>query len=190
MCQDLQVMLREAGEGDPEAWRKIIQAYSSRVFGLLYRQCGDAELAEEISQATFVHVVEKLGDYQEQGRFESWLFRIAMNLLRDEMRRRRRQARPTDLQSLPPTSWAQSAEPGPEQSLEKDEQARLLRAAVQELSEADRQIIYLRYTAELTFNQIAELLDEPLGTLLARGHRALKKVKQKLEALETEKQKP
>ncbi len=86
--------LRDAAAGDAEAWRQLVSAYTPRVFGLLVKQCGDRDLAEEITQATFVRIVSKLEGYVEQGRFEPWLFRIAMNRLRDEMRRRKRQARP------------------------------------------------------------------------------------------------
>ncbi len=65
-----------------------MELYSGRLYALLVRQCGDGELAEEITQATFVKVVTQIGRYREQGKFEPWLFRIAMNQLRDEMRRR------------------------------------------------------------------------------------------------------
>ena len=86
---------RAAG-GDAAAWRSLVEAYSGRVYGLMVHHCGDRDLAEELTQAAFVKVYEKLGDpsgtggaggYEEQGRFEAWLFRIAMNKLRDEMRR-------------------------------------------------------------------------------------------------------
>jgi RNA polymerase sigma-70 factor (ECF subfamily) len=175
--------LRAAATGDQEAWRRLIEAYSGRVFGVVFRQCGDRELAEEITQATFVKVVRTLDSYQEQGRFESWLFRIATNRLRDEMRRRKRQATPTDFAAAPPETlgWTDDSEQ-PARQLEAREQASRLHAAIATLGEADREIIHLRYTAELGFKEIAETLDQPLGTVLARGHRALKKLKAVLEA--------
>jgi RNA polymerase sigma factor (sigma-70 family) len=101
MNQPLDSTLAAAARGDEYAWRQLIDAYSGRVYGLLFRQCGNAELSEEITQATFVKVVTKLGDYEDTGRFESWLFRIAMNRLRDEMRRRKRQANPVDFAATP-----------------------------------------------------------------------------------------
>jgi RNA polymerase sigma factor (sigma-70 family) len=94
----LNVTLAQAAQGDEESWRQIVHLYTDRVYGLIYRQCHDQDLAAEITQATFVQVVQRLGDYHEQGRFEPWLFRIAINRLRDEMRRRRRQARPMAMQ--------------------------------------------------------------------------------------------
>ena len=93
---DIAEFLRRASTGDQEAWRSIVNCYGPRVFGLLRVQCGDPELAEELTQSTFCTVASKISDgYQESGRFEAWLFRIAMNRLRDEMRRRKRHARPT-----------------------------------------------------------------------------------------------
>lgn len=189
--------LEAAADGDGQAWSDLVSAYSGRVFGLIYKQCRDKELAEEIAQETFVKVVQKLTQhdgYNEQGKFEPWLFRIAMNKLRDEMRRRGRQARPMDMSPAATASsnenasgWA-AAESGviaggpsmpdaPLEQLDRAEQVGLLKQAIATLSEADQEILQLRHTAGLSFAQIAETLDQPLGTVLARGHRALGKLK-------------
>lgn len=178
MQQGLDQMLAAAAAGDPQAWRSLVEAYSGRVYGLLYRQCGNADLAEEITQATFAKIVAKLVDYNEQGRFEAWLFRIAVNRLRDELRRRKRQAVAMDFDLTPPEALGSFADgPTPQQNMEHDERVVALRQAIEQLSEADREIIELRFTAELSFAQIAEVLEQPLGTVLARGHRALKKLR-------------
>ena len=179
MKRTLDETLEAAARGDAEAWREIVEQYSGRVYGLLLRQCGDGDLAEEITQATFVKVIGKFQQYNEQGRFEAWLFRIAVNRLRDELRRKRRQARVMDFDETPPeVLGVNSNAPSPGDALERNEQAMQVRAAVAKLSEADRQVLEMRYTAELTFAQIAEVLEEPLGTVLARGHRALKKLRE------------
>lgn len=203
---DLAQTLRAASSGDPAAWRGLVTAYSGRVFGLLLKQCGDRELAEELTQVTFVKLVDQIGakegsagGYVEQGRFEPWLFRIAMNKLRDEMRRRKRQARPMDMSPAPaPASgngrdgaekshrdFAASADPGglgedPAEILSRAEQVDRLKQVIESLPEADREILHLRHTAGLSFAQIAETLDQPLGTVLARGHRALGKLKKQM----------
>jgi RNA polymerase sigma-70 factor (ECF subfamily) len=193
----LEKTLTAAAAGDGQAWTQLVSAYSGRVFGLVYKQCRDRELAEEIAQETFVKVVQKLTQndgYSEQGKFEPWLFRIAMNKLRDEMRRRGRQARPMDMSPAATASsndnasgWA-AAESGviaggpsmpdaPLDQLDRAEQVDLLRQAIATLPEADQEVLHLRHTAGLSFAQIAETLDQPLGTVLARGHRALGKLK-------------
>lgn len=190
-------VLRQAAQGDARAWRLLVESYTPRVYGLLVNQCRDKDLAEELTQAAFVKVVRKLdgkGGYKETGRFDAWLFRIAMNGLRDEMRRRKRQATPTDMgpgasggrdersggwsaaqQSI--VSGGPSRPDDPAQALIKAEQVRHLRAAIQQLSPADQQIIHLRHAAGLSFAQIADTLGQPLGTVLSRGHRALAKLK-------------
>lgn len=182
MSQGLDELLLAAGKGDAQAWRGLIEAYSGRVYSLLAGRCGDRELAEELTQGTFVKVVGKLKGYREIGKFEAWLFRIAMNLLRDEMRRRKRQALSIDFGQTPPESLGHmGGEVSPDGRLLEKERHELLRRAVAKLPEPDREIIELRYTAELTFAQIAQTLDEPLGTVLARGHRALKKLRDLLQ---------
>jgi RNA polymerase sigma-70 factor, ECF subfamily len=197
--------LARAGRGDQAAWRALVELYSRRVYALLVRQCGDRELAEEITQATFVKLVSELGRYNEQGRFEPWLFRIAMNGLRDEMRRRKRQARtiaPGSEDSETSTGGWQAVEGriverelggigvgGNEQPLEaltRAEQVAMLRRAVAQLPAADQEILTLRHTTGLSFAQIAESLGEPLGTVLARGHRALAKLRKLIEKQENE----
>lgn len=198
----LDQILVAAAAGDGEAWARLVGLYSGRVFGLLYKQCKDSDLAEELAQETFVKVVQKLTQqdgYREQGKFEPWLFRIAMNNLRDEMRRRGRQARPMDMSpgatagssSETPSAWA-AAEPGviaggpwmpdaPFEQLSRAEQVEQLREAIATLPDADQEVLHLRHTAGLSFAQIAESLDQPLGTVLARGHRALGKLKKLMD---------
>lgn len=186
---DPQHSLAMAADGDPQAWRDLVDSFSPRVYALLLRQCGDRELAEELTQQTFVKLVSQLAQrrYDEQGKFESWLFRIATNGLRDEMRRRRRQARPMDFTAGDGANGRDGiTEPvspnaqDPFEGASRAEQIDLLRRAVSQLSEADQKILHLRHTAGLSYVQIAEVLDEPLGTVLARGHRALGKLRKKM----------
>ena len=177
---DLQRMLALASSGDETAWRALVARYSHRVYGLLLRQCRDPELAGEITQATFVQVVMHLASYEERGRFEAWLFRIAGNRLRDEMRRRKRQATPSAIglgSDDQPQAQHVAPTPGPLETLTHREQIQQLLAAMERLGESDREILHLRHTAGLSFAQIAQALDQPLGTVLARGHRALGKLR-------------
>ena len=187
-------VLARAAKGEQAAWRVVVDAYSKRVFGLLVRQCGDRELAEEITQATFVQVVVHLQRYREEGRFEPWLFRIAMNKLRDEMRRRGRQARPMDMTAgrggddegawqavqsvVVHAAGPEGAESeDPMERVSRAEQVQRLREAIAGMNEADQRILHLRHTAGLSFARIAAALGEPLGTVLARGHRAMLKLR-------------
>ena len=93
-----------AAAGDNEAWVALVDAYAPRVHALLFSNCHDHDLSEEITQSTFCTVASKIGTYVEQGKFQAWIFRIAMNRLRDEMRRRKRQAIPVAGEVLTPVA--------------------------------------------------------------------------------------
>ena len=179
----LAVIVRSAGDGDEAAWRTLVEAFSPRVFALVRAQCRDEELAEEITQSTFCTIATKLADYDEVGRFESWLMRIAMNRLRDEMRRRKRHARPASESTL--VGLAGEVVP-PDRSDDHGLPEGDLRTAIERLPDADREILYLRHVGGLSFKQLAEALETPMGTLLARHHRALKKVREMLEGMQAE----
>ncbi|MEM1211793.1 MAG: RNA polymerase sigma factor [Planctomycetota bacterium] len=194
--------LRAAAGGDAQAWRAVVEAYSGRVFGLLLQRCKDRELAEELTQDTFVKLVIQLrsdGGYEERGRFEPWLFRIAMNKLRDEMRRRGRQASSMDMspggaRDEAASGWAAAQAGGrvegfgpkasadPSAIVEGREEVDRLRDAIAGLPEADQEVLTLRHTAGLSFAEIAETLGQPLGTVLARAHRAVGKLRKVMEA--------
>ena len=137
---------------------------------------GQVDVGDVVDDAalmtTATEIARKLADYVEQGHFESWIFRIAINRLRDEMRRRKLHARPMDsdiMADIAPQKVAQeTAAP---------EELRALRDAMDQLPDLDREIIDLRHQGGMTFQQIAVLLAEPMGTLLARHHRAIRKLR-------------
>ena len=164
--------LARAAKGDAVAWRVVVEYWSPRIFRYLRSNTRNEELAEEITQSVFCTIARKLADYVEQGHFESWIFRIAINRLRDEMRRRKLHARPMDsdiMADIAPQKVAQeTAAP---------EELQALRDAMDQLPDLDREIIDLRHQGGMTFQQIAVLLAEPMGTLLARHHRAIRKLR-------------
>jgi len=170
-------VLTRASTGDNDAWRQLTDAYAPRVHALLISRCNNPELAEELTQSVFVTIALKMrdGGYAEEGKFEAWLFRIAMNRLRDEMRRLRRRgdagSQPLEYEEAKP-----QATPDPGDDLTR------LRGAMRTLNEADRDIIELRHHGQMSFKAMADLLGEPVGTLLARHHRALRKLKSAIES--------
>lgn len=167
--------------GDESAWPDLIAIYTPRVFAMCRSRLSSAELAEEITQSVFVTLATKLADnamYIEEGKFEPWLFRITMNRVRDEARRAKRHAKPTDPAAMPE---ATAADGSPAASNATPQEAlNLLRRAVAELPDHDRSIIELRHFSAMSFQAISDLLEVPLGTALARHHRALKKLRSTL----------
>lgn len=196
-------VLRAACGGDERAWRTIVDLYARRVYALARSRLGGMrggnggvsggggasgggsvrgsghDAAEEVTQSVFVTVAAKLssGEYTEQGRFESWLFRVAMNRIRDEVRRVRRHATPTDPDVLDAGAGRADEAAHADLARDREDSVRVLRGAMEHLAESDREVIELRHHAGMSFKQIADVLNEPLGTLLARHHRALRKLK-------------
>jgi RNA polymerase sigma-70 factor (ECF subfamily) len=172
--QELHERLIAAASGDEVAWRWLVDAYAHRVFALIRSKCANEELAEEITQSTFCTIAEKLSGYTETGKFEAWLFRIAMNRLRDEMRRRKRHAVPMDNEMI--SIFSGGVSDVVDDKADSMEIQRL-REAVKQLSSSDQDIIHMRHAAGMSYKQIAEVLEEPLGTVLARQHRAVRKLR-------------
>ncbi len=174
-------LVQAAQGGDGSAWTTLVKEYGPRVFALARSRLGDPDAAEEVTQSVFATIAIKLRDgaYAEHGKFEPWLFRIAMNRVRDRIRSLKRERNETRLRRSARDEAVESGEGFPALAEAAD-----LRAAMMELSKPDREIVELRYHAGLSFKQMAELLEEPIGTLLARHHRALRKLRSKLEPQE------
>jgi RNA polymerase sigma-70 factor (ECF subfamily) len=175
----LESALARAAAGDSEAWREVVVTIAPRVHGLLASLCRDDELAEEITQSVFCTVAAKLQTYVESGRFEPWIFRIATNRLRDEMRRRTRHARAVGDEVLD----ARAVRSSRGSRGGSDELRELLRRAMERLGEGDREILDLRHIGGLSFKALSDYFEEPIGTLLARHHRALRKLRAILEEM-------
>ena len=179
-------LVADAARGDETAWETLVRRYSRRIYALAKSRLHDADTAEEIAQSVFATLAVKLRDtdrahYTETGKFEPWLFRIAMNRVRDEGRRRQR--RPgsieigADLGTVPIDS-------DPDRTGSRRE-IDAMRRAIQTLDDRDREMIELRHHGSLSFAQIADLLGEPIGTCLARHHRAIKKLRARMEHADT-----
>lgn len=175
------VLVARAAGGDQEAWAALAALYGKRLYALARSRLRDDHLAEDVAQSVFVTLAEKLkgpeGEgYREQGRFESWLFRIAMNRVRDIARKKQRRG---EVLTDAPGDYT----PGPSEASDADtDDLDALRTAIARLSTADREVVELRHHAGLSFKQIAESLDVPMGTVLARHHRALRKLKTMIES--------
>jgi RNA polymerase sigma-70 factor (ECF subfamily) len=191
---DLATLIRRAQERDPEAFDALVEAYSRRLYGYLYRLTGSRDDADDLLQEVFVRVVRTIDRYQHNGRFEAWLFRIATNLVRDRVRRLKRRGPTNTWAHLSGTGAEESAQgflesqPSEEESmrpearLEKAEASDQLQSALGRLPEGEREVIMLRHFSEMSFKEVAEATGTPIGTALARAHRGLAKLRQWMEA--------
>jgi RNA polymerase sigma-70 factor (ECF subfamily) len=189
---DLAAVVRRAQQLDAEAFEWLVDAYSSRLYGFLYRLTGRSEDAEELVQDVFVRLVRAIRSYEHDGRFEAWLFRIATNLARDRIRRRIRAPEICSLEALEErpnrrSDWERLGDlsgPSPEAATELAEDLGRLEHCLARLASPEREVILLRHYARLSFAEIAEAMSTPVGTALARSHRGLAKLRRWMESSE------
>jgi len=175
----LRATIASAQAGSAEAYEALLETYGPRLYGYFFRATGSHHDAEDLSGEMALRLVQRLRRYDDRGRFEPWLFRIAANLVRDRIRRSRVWPRQLSL-----SSDSDDAGPLAERlsSPEEDVEAEMLAAeasagldeALARLDARTRHMLLLRHFAQLSFREIAGLFDCPLGTVLARVHRGLK----------------
>lgn len=179
-------VVQRAREGCADAFDLLVDAYSSRVYGFVFRLVGHRDEAEEITQDVFVRLVRTIMNYQDCGKFEAWLFRIAANRVRDYVRR---QVRRPAIRSLTVDSEHESApellvdkqSKAPAERLQEHDDHDRLQRALAQLSDSEREVVLLRHYSQLSFQAIAEIMNTPLGTALARGHRGVAKLRELME---------
>ncbi len=179
-------LVRRAQRRDAAALEALVDLYGGRVFGYLFRVLAARDEAEDLTQEVFLRVTRMIGQYQDDGRFENWLFRIASNLVRDRGRRRGRTPariapRPSDGPIGDPMDEFPGDDERPDRPIELSEDVDRLTAALAELPAAEREVIMLRHFSDMSFKEIADAMGTPLGTALARGHRGLRRLRELME---------
>jgi RNA polymerase sigma-70 factor (ECF subfamily) len=168
-------------EGDRGAFEMLYDRYASTVLGLALRMLGDREVAEDAVQEIFWRVWRRLGSFDRSRAFAPWLFGIAHNYCIDELRRRkvRPQSVYEDDENPILSEIADEADVG--ESALLAEQGRLVRSALEQLPEEQRQTLLLAYFGGLTQQEIAVKLGNPLGTVKTRMRLGLQKLRAVLQ---------
>lgn len=184
---DEQAMWRVQTQDDERAFARILRRWEGPIQRLCVRMTGDLHKGEDLAQETFVRIYSKRKDYQPSGRFSTWIWRIALNLCYDELRRRRRREESPleageDESGAAPEAWL-AAGPAPDRSLLEREQGELVRGALMQLPEAYRSVLVLRHYEDLKFREIAAVLDVPEGTVKSRMAEALSQMSRLLKPL-------
>ncbi len=173
--EDLKTIQR-CKRGEEAAFAELLGRYRNAIYGLCFRMTRRAEDARDLAQEVFIKVFSLLDRYDESYAFSSWIFRIATNHCIDHLRRNRLRFLSLDGQTdadgdeiefqLPDKG------PQPDQVLERSEAMVRLEEVVDDLPPHYRAIILLRHDQDLSYEEIAVVLDLPLGTVKARIHRA------------------
>lgn len=180
-----------AQEGHESAFRELIRRYQRPVFSLVYRMLRDKELAEDLSQETFIKVLNHIDSYRPEHKFSSWIFKIANNAAIDHLRRKELDT--LSLEGAPDavTQERQAATAlqigdraeSPLEEVEARELGSQIEAAVARLRPEYRACIILRHVEGRPYEEIAKILDLPLGTVKTYIHRARGELRQILMPL-------
>jgi RNA polymerase sigma-70 factor (ECF subfamily) len=171
---DLAQIIAGCTDGDTQCFAQIVDIYSSRCYGYFYRLTGNNDTSDELLSELFVKLVEKIGSYKG-GSFESWLFKIASNIFHDHLRSKQRRKKLLETQKTELESETI------ETKRSEGELTDRLQTQLERLDEDTRELIMLRFYSQLSFKEIAQIRSEPIGTTLAKTHRALKKLRELME---------
>lgn len=159
--------------GDDSAWEGIVNAYTRRVYNLGYRYTGRSDEAEDLTQEIFIKVYQNLKSYRiDAGSFQNWILKVGRNLIIDRYRQTRRFQQSAGSEEMETMNLCDEKTPSPQRAAEQAESARFLREALQRLSPELKEAIILRDLEGMSYQEIAELLAIPEGTVKSRINRA------------------
>ncbi|MCA9054092.1 MAG: sigma-70 family RNA polymerase sigma factor [Planctomycetaceae bacterium] len=189
MTSDDRALIDRCLAGDPDAFGSLMHRYQDRLYGTLVHLLGSTQDALDVAQDTFLLAYQNLASFRGDSAFYSWLFRIAHNAAVSFRRRDRRPTRSVDHQrdvyGDEPVDPRPSTEPSAE--MMTDERRRLVQEALAELPEDYRTVLILKEMDGLRYEEIADMIGCPIGTVRSRIHRARSELKDKLErALKSE----
>ena len=178
---DEQLILDYRRTGDRELYAQLVYRYERELYSYLRRYLGSAEMAEDVFQATFLHVHLKCDLFQAGRRFRPWLYTIATNAAIDARRRNKRhrmvsldtprEQEHEDVGRL--VNLLESSDLDPSDSAVSAERSKLVRKTLDELPESMTAVIHLVYYQGMKYREAAEVLDIPVGTVKSRIHSAI-----------------
>ena len=180
-----ELLIRRAQRGDADAFEQLLLEHQKNVYNLCYRMAGNPDDAMDLSQETFLRAWRCLDQYQFASAFSTWLYRLCSNICIDFLRRRRRQQTVPltfeDADGEEQTYAVPDAQPLPEEQVELKLTHETLAAAMAQLLPEHRAVLQLRVVNEMSYEQIADVLDIQIGTVKSRLSRARNQLKKILE---------
>jgi len=192
---DEELMVR-CGQGDTDVFNTLVKRHERGVIKYIDKLLDDVERAKELAQETFLRAFMARERYQPKAKFTTWLYRIALNLCRDEYRRVSR----SPVVSIYKTFTYEASDewdeenyefheiiidtsiPSPDVALEQEEREEAMKEAIDSLAPKHRAVLAMRIYEELDYSEIAQRLNCPIGTVKSRIHYALKVLKSKTES--------
>jgi RNA polymerase sigma-70 factor (ECF subfamily) len=186
---DDSALIEKCRAGDVAAFEPLVEKYRQRVWRLAYNVLRDREEAWDVAQEAFIKAYQALPSFRGQSAFYTWLYRIAMNVAADRARSRAAQGRAFGTERVPEEDWERvitdpnPAEASPADTAVRREERRKIMQALDQLSEDHRRIIMLGDLEGLSYREIAETLEIPMGTVMSRLHNARKRLRDVLGPL-------
>ncbi len=187
------VLVKQCWQGDSAAMEQLILKYQNRIYNVILKMCADPDDAAELTQETFVKVIENIDSFQGRSSFYTWAFRIAVNLTLNYCQRNTRLGfRSLDAEQEKYYSQAtrvlkeflnDDSSPDPAAVVQNRELCEIAVESLKKLDDAQRAVVVLRDIEGMTYAQIANVLDIELGTVRSRLSRGRKKLRQILEAI-------
>jgi len=189
------VLVRQCRQGDSAAMERLILKYQNRIYNVILKICADHDDAAELTQETFVKVIENIDNFQGRSSFYTWAFRIAVNLTLNYCQRNARfrfssldaSEAKAEYNSQPgrvlKEFLSDDSSPDPVAMAENRELCEIAVESLKKLDDAQRAVVVLRDIEGMSYAQIANVLDIELGTVRSRLSRGRKKLRQILEAI-------
>jgi RNA polymerase sigma-70 factor (ECF subfamily) len=168
---EIEALIQRCLQGDQLAWDSIVRQYRRKVFNVAYKFVGRHEEAEDLTQDVFLKIFKSLGTFDRRANFQTWLISVSRNLCIDHYRSVRQERQAIDHQANPNELSPATREPGPMAALEQQDRVTLLRDALAALPESLRKAVLMRDIQELTYQEIADRLGLPEGTVKSRINR-------------------
>lgn len=168
-------LIEKAQTGDRNAYGELVRQHHPGVVTVVFRMCGDVDLAEDAAQDAFIQAWSHLSAFRPGTSFRNWIYRIAVNAALDVLRRAPKLP-DADFETL----FMPDPQAGPEAALLQKERTLMVQRAILSLAEASRAVLVLREYGGLSYQEIAAALDIPLGTVMSRLNYARERLKEAL----------
>ncbi|MBM3791333.1 MAG: sigma-70 family RNA polymerase sigma factor [Acidobacteria bacterium] len=172
MQEQERTMVKRCLQGDGLAWETMVNSYSRRIGGLVYRYSRNREEVEDLTQEIFLRVYRNLNSFRaDTGNLNSWMVSVGRNLVIDHLRQSRHCPQSNGSVELEGLNLSDERGPSPERTVARAEASRLLRQGLRLLSPELKEAVVLRYMEEMTYAEIARHLGVPNGTVKSRINR-------------------
>jgi RNA polymerase sigma-70 factor, ECF subfamily len=182
-----EIIVQRALTGDVEAFGEIVRRWERRIFALAYGILGQEEDARDATQETFLAAFRNLRGFRGEAKVSSWLHRIAVNqcITRQRQARVRSEAALEDEEEKGSARFAAPVHYVPSRVAESRQETKAVRRAINSLPIELRQVVIMKEFEELTFREIADVLDLPLSTVKSRLYTAMKQLQMRLQKFES-----